>query len=212
MTLSPLTVRRGDFTLALPALDFSPGKVYAVIGANGSGKSTLARVLAGLPGAEGGVLSPAGLSVGYLPQRPYAFRGSVRRNLLLNGGDETRCDELLAALHLDHLASHRAPSLSGGECARMALARLLMRRYDLLVLDEPTAAMDQESTLLSEDLLRAYREETRCAVLLITHSLGQARRCADEVLYLEHGELLERGEITALDAPATDALRRFLDF
>ena len=83
--------------------------------------------------------------------------------------------------------------LAGGETARMALARLMMRFYDLVLLDEPTAAMDMETTLLSEKLIRQYVENSGCALILVTHSLQQARRIADEVWYFHKGKLLETG-------------------
>ena len=67
-----------------------------------------------------------------------------------------------------------AHKLSGGETARMALARLLMRDRQLLIVDEPTAAMDMESVTLAERLLAEYREKTGCTLLLATHSLRQA--------------------------------------
>jgi len=97
------------------------------------------------------------------------------------------------AIQIRHLENKRADRLSGGETARMALVRLMMKRYDLVILDEPTAAMDMETTLLSEKLIEAYVRETGCALILVTHSLQQARRLADEVLYFHKGKLLESG-------------------
>ena len=88
-----------------------------------------------------------------------------------------------------------------------------MRSYDLLILDEPTAAMDMESTLAAEKLIRETCKETGCAVLLITHSISQARRIADRVLVLHQGKLVEQGECQkVLCEPAQEQTRRFLDF
>ena len=81
----------------------------------------------------------------------------VRRNVLLNGGDPARAEELLRALGLETLARQRAWKLSGGETAKMALCRILMGRYGLLILDEPTAALDMESTLAAEELIRRLK-------------------------------------------------------
>ena len=88
--------------------------------------------------------------MGYLPQHPYAFHMQVRKNILLSKGDREQCQQLMAALQIQHLAKQQAPKLSGGETARMALARLLMQSFDLLILDEPTASMDIASTRLDE--------------------------------------------------------------
>lgn len=199
-------------------LDFSgmevqPGKIYAIIGANGSGKSTFAKILAGiLPGDSKGRLLTAG-SIGFMPQKNYAFRMTTRANLLLNGKDENRANMLMEALQILHLEDKRADRLSGGETARMALARLMMKSYDLVLLDEPTAAMDMETTLLSERLIADYVQETGCALILVTHSLQQARRIADEVWYFYKGKLLESGlKEQVLYNPEQQETRQFLEF
>ena len=95
----------------------------------------------------------------------------------------------------------------------MALARLLMGSYPLLILDEPTAAMDEESTLAAEDLLRRRCAEENSAVLLITHSLSQVRRAADRLLFRADGRLVEEGCADRLmTAPESAELQRFLQF
>ena len=199
-------------------LDFSgatlePGKIYAIIGANGSGKSTFAKIIAGVVKADRKGRFTDACSVGYLPQKHYAFRMTTRANLLLNGRDTARAEELMEAVQISHLANTRADRLSGGETARMALARLMMRSYDLVILDEPTAAMDMETTLMSEDLIVKYVQSTGCALILVTHSLQQARRIADEVLYFHKGHLLESGsKESVLIDPIQPETKQFLDF
>ena len=138
---------------------------------------------------------------------------TTEKNILTNGTDHTRAAELMKILSIDALAKQSAKKLSGGETARMALCRILMSRYDLLILDEPTTAMDMESTLAAEQLIRETSHETDCAALLITHSISQARRIADRVLVLQRGELVEQGATEAvLSAPSKEETRRFLDF
>ena len=203
----------GKQVLDFPGMELEPGKIYAVIGANGSGKSTFSKILCGsLKADRRGRHCDAG-SIAYLPQKHYAFRMSTRANLLLNGKDAARANALLDALQLTALAGNRADRLSGGETARMALARLMMQKYDLVILDEPTAAMDMETTILSEDLIVNYVRETGCALILVTHSLQQARRIAQEVLYFHKGRLLEAGPADqVLSAPAAPETKQFLDF
>lgn len=199
--------------LELPEIALKSGAVTAVIGANGSGKSTMAKILAGIEAADGNKRAISSGRVGYLPQKPFAFRLSVEQNLALNGGDEKKRTELLEALGLMSLRRSRAKRLSGGETAKMALARSLLGTYDLLILDEPTAAMDMASTLAAEKLIANYARDTGCAVLLITHSIQQARRIADEVLYLEAGKLVEQGSAeTILNTPKEEKTRQFLEF
>ena len=201
----------GVTVLSFPGMELKPGKIYAVIGANGSGKSTFAKVIAGVLPADREFRFAPG--VGYLPQKPYAFRISVKKNILLSGGDGKRANALMDALGIRHLEQKRADRLSGGETARMALARLMMKRYDVVVLDEPTAAMDMETTAAAEALMLEYTRKTGCALILVTHSLQQARRVADEVLFFHKGTLKEAGEKEKiLFTPTQPETRQFLDF
>ena len=203
----------GKKVLDFPGMELQPGKIYAVIGANGSGKSTFAKILAGiLPADRKGRFTDAE-RIGYMPQKNYAFRMTTKANILLNGRDESRANALMDAIQIRHLENKRADRLSGGETARMALARLMMKRYELVILDEPTAAMDMETTSLSEDMIVSYVRETGCALILVTHSLQQARRIADEVLYFHKGKMLESGsrEIVLYE-PVKAETKQFLEF
>ena len=203
----------GRTVLDFPGMEPEPGKIYAVIGANGSGKSTFAKILSGiLPADKRGARTEGG-SIGYMPQKNYAYRMSTKANIILNGKDENRVESLMDAIQIRHLENKRADKLSGGETARMALVRLMMKKYDLVVLDEPTAAMDMETTLLSEKLITEYVKETGCALVLVTHSLQQARRIADEVWYFHKGKLLESGsKEQVLYDPEQPETRQFLEF
>ena len=214
MRISAFTKSYGKKTvLRFPDLDLPRGQIVAVIGANGSGKSTLAKVLSGIEPSDQRTRPLTGVSIGYLPQKSYGFHLSVRRNLLLNGRDRVLAARRMDALKILDLQKARADRLSGGETARMALARLLMGSYDLVILDEPTAAMDRESTLLAEKLIQAYVGETGCTLLLVTHSLQQARRMAVEVLFLSGGALVESGPIEkVLKDPDRAETRQFLEF
>ena len=199
--------------LDFPGLEIFPGQIYAIIGSNGSGKSTFAKILAGVLNADRGNRFLGNATVGYMPQKNYAFRMSAKANVLLGGRDEARADELMESLQIRHLAQKRADKLSGGETARMALARLMMSSSDVVFLDEPTAAMDMETTLLSEQLIVRYVRQTGAAMIIVTHSLQQARRIADHVLYFHKGDLLEHGpKELLLTAPSKEETRQFLEF
>ena len=202
-----------QFALTIPELEWSPGLIHAVIGANGSGKSTLAKVLSSAEPADDHRKPFNNVRIGYLPQKPYAFRMRLEQNLFLNGSDRERAEHLMRALGLYSLRRKQAHRLSGGETAKLALARLMMNDYQLLILDEPTAAMDMESTLAAEKLIQAYRDKTGCAVILITHSLRQAQRIADRIIYLEQGKLIESGNARSLlQSPKEPETKRFLQF
>lgn len=193
---------------------WKPGEICVLIGANGSGKSTYAGILAGiLSSDQNRKIMENGISVGYLPQRPYAFRMSLEKNLMIASGDRKLAEELMQGLNLTHLRHTGGKRLSGGESARMALARVLMRPCDFLILDEPTAAMDMQSTVLAEDAVREYRGRTGAAVLLVTHSIRQAERLGDRLLFFREGRLWETGDCAEhLRSPRTEELRKFLDF
>lgn len=203
----------GRCVLDFPGMELEPGKIYAIVGANGSGKSTFAKILSGIIKADRKGPHLDASSVLYMPQKPYAFRMSVDANIRLGSHEYKMANKLMEDLRIAHLACKRADRLSGGETARMALARLMMRSCELAILDEPTAAMDMESTLLAEKLIVDYVRRTGCALILVTHSLQQARRIADEVLYFHSGKLLEHGtREQVLQQPQMPETRQFLEF
>jgi len=201
----------GRCVLNMPELELPDGGIYAIVGTNGSGKSTLARVLSGIEAPDKGTAAYIG-SVGYMPQKSFAFRMSVLKNIMLNGSDTERARLLYTRLGLTALLNKSAKTLSGGETARLALCRLMMRDYSLLILDEPTAALDIEATSLSEALIKEYRDRTGCTVLIVSHSLQQAKRLADGLLFLHEGKLLERCSVDELGSPKTPEFKRFLEF
>lgn len=202
----------GRCVLNIDSIELQNGRIYAVIGANGSGKSTLARICAGVLKSDKGFVK-ADVKIGYMPQKSYAFKMSTRKNLRINGSDTEREKLLLDKLKISALAEAKADKLSGGETARMALARLLMRDYELLILDEPSSAMDIESTLLSEKLVMDYRDKTGCAVLIVTHSIAEAERMADEVLFVSDGIIVERGTPEKLiHSPENEKTKEFIEF
>lgn len=203
----------GRKVLSFPGLDLEKGKIYAFIGANGSGKTTCAKVISGIEKADRNQKVCQKIVVGYMPQKSFAFRMSLTKNILLNGSDRAKADELIKKLNLEHVSSSAAKKLSGGETAKMALARLMMKRYDILVLDEPTASMDMESTLVTEQLINDYTKRENCAIILITHSVQQAKRIADYVLYFEHGELEDYGSAKdVLTETENNKTKKFLEF
>ena len=224
MIIRPFVKTYDDRTaLKFPGIELERGKIYGIIGANGSGKSTFAKVSAGIiPADKKGALTD--VSVGYMPQSSYAFSMSVKKNIMLGAGRETdddlfgldnekRAEMLMDVLQIRHLEKKRADRLSGGETSRMALARLMMKKFDILILDEPVAAMDIETTCISEEMMKRYVEETSCALVLISHDIQQTNRLADEVMYFHKGELLENGpKEKVLKRPEKEETKTFLKF
>lgn len=203
----------GNTVLNYPGFEFESGKVYAIIGANGSGKSTLAKILAGIEKPDCRCSPVEDGSIGYMPQKSYAFKMSTIKNVLLNGNDYPAAKTLTDRLGLSALIKSPAKKLSGGETAKLALARIMIKSYDLLILDEPTAPMDMESTIAAEALMKEYAKENDSALILITHSLQQALRIADYTLFFSKGKLIEYGATAELlNAPKEEETKVFLDF
>ncbi len=185
---------------ALRAVDLriAPGERVALIGANGSGKSTLLRVLDGLlrPTA-GSIVRDVSLRQAMVFQRPFALRASavfnVALGLWLRGARwrEAR-EQALAALGrvgLADIALRNARTLSGGQLQRLALARAWSLQPHVLLLDEPTASLDPHAKREVESLLEDFAE-TGTTLVFASHNLGQVKRLATRVVYMERGRVL----------------------
>ena len=212
-----LTKKYGERTvLNIDSLKIKKGETVVVVGPNGSGKSTLLKILSGvLPKGEGEYT--VGGSVFYLPQQSVPFRKTVRKNLLFclkNSEDkEKRTDEILSLLSLTDFADKKASGLSGGECQRLALGRVLINECDFLLLDEPSSAADIEGTEIIENAIREYKKKTGCGIIMTTHTPGQAKRLADRIIILHKGEIAEEGSPGELLAsPKSLWGKKFIDF
>jgi zinc transport system ATP-binding protein len=173
------------------------GEIVTLIGPNGSGKSTTAKLVTGVLKADAGaVRRNAGLTVGYVPQKlmvDWTLPMSVRRLLTLTGNHAAaEVDSALAAVGIPHLAGAAVQHLSGGEFQRALLARAMIRRPDLLVLDEPVQGVDFSGEVALYELIKQVRDETGCAVLLISHDLHVVMAETDTVVCL-NGHVCCRG-------------------
>lgn len=198
-------------------LEIEEGKKYALIGANGSGKTTLLRILArGENEYLGTVDIDKKTNVGYMPQKSFGFSMSVLHNMMLTSRlknikySKRQAILLLEKLKLGSLRKKNASRLSGGETQRLAIGRLLTVKFDLLLLDEPTASMDTDSTYLTERILDSYLKENQTALIFATHSIKQAERFADQIIFLSDGKIVEQGTAQILLQPQTAILKDFL--
>jgi tungstate transport system ATP-binding protein len=185
---------------ALTGIDLAVarGERIAVVGANGSGKSTLLRALHGLvPLAEGRRTVGGAPRIAMVFQRPFMLRLSARANvelgLMLQGMPRAqRRERAMRALERVGLASEAqrvARVLSGGQQQRVALARAWALQPDVLLLDEPTASLDPTAKREVEALIGEFAAQG-ITVLMSSHNLGQVKRLATRVVYLEHGRML----------------------
>ena len=180
--------------LDVPQLRIQHGESVALMGANGSGKTTLLRILARVLRADSGTVT-APQDVLYLPQHPYAFRGTVLENVLIGAKDRReQALALLETLELSALTAKPAQSLSGGELQKLALCRVLIRPCSLLLLDEPTAALDTNGTRLVCDALTRYKAQTDCTLVLSTHAPQFVAMAAKRLIRLCDGRIESDGK------------------
>lgn len=165
------------------------GEIVTVIGPNGAGKTTLARLLLGLVKPDSGqIWRRPGLRVGYVPQRFVVDRTiplTVRRFLTLSeNASRATVEDALRETGAERLADAQTSSLSGGEFQRVSLARALIRRPQLLVLDEPVQAVDYLGEAQLYQLIGAIGRRRNCGVLLISHDLHIVMRQSNRVICL----------------------------
>ena len=182
-----------DCTLTIQA-----GERVALIGSNGSGKSTLLRTLHGLLLPTSGALA-TGLNIrqAMLFQRPYMLRTSVQNNIALGlwlRGTKWQQAKILALQALERvglleLAGRSAKALSGGQQQRVALARAWAGQPAVVLLDEPTSSLDPNAKREVERLMQEFAD-SGMTLIFSSHNLGQVKRLASRVVYLEHGRVV----------------------
>ena len=208
LRLCGVTVRHGDrVVLSLPELTVAPGEVLAIMGPNGAGKSTLLHVAALLRRPQSGEIWIAGeratrrteralrRRTAMVLQEPLLFDVSVLANaasgLRFRGvrrpDAEQRARAWLEQFGIGHLAAQNARTLSGGEAQRTSLARAFAVEPELLLLDEPFAALDPATRASLVPELAARLRETQTAALIVTHDATDAVALADRLLVLVDG-------------------------
>jgi tungstate transport system ATP-binding protein len=205
-------------------IELAAGPRTIILGPNGAGKSLLLRLCHGLIQPTAGRVHWRGSGAALrrrqamVFQRPIMLRRSAAGNigfaLKLRGLGRSerreRIAEVLRRTGLSAIAHRPARVLSGGEQQRLALARAWALEPEVLFLDEPTASLDPAATRAVEELVQSiHRSGTK--IVMTTHDLGQARRLADQILFLNHGHLVETGPAVPFFAgPATPEAAAFL--
>lgn len=222
LQLEAVSYRAGDCCLLdRISAQFRAGSRSLILGPNGAGKSLLLRLCHGLLQPSDGVLSwavdrPHAQAMVF--QNPVLLRRSVRANvtyaLALRGMSwrmrQRRADQVLEEAGLAPRARQPAAILSAGEKQKLALARAWALRPEVLFLDEPTANLDPGATKAIEQTINAMHA-AGVKIIMTTHDMGQARRLADEILFLHRGKLCESGpSATFFAQPETREAAAFL--
>lgn len=210
LSVNQLTVKYRSIEV-LKDVDFSvePGDYLAVVGPNGSGKTTLIKALLGLISPSSGNIEMLGEDlasfgqwnrIGYLPQVsrshhgrfPATIREIIGTGLLaqkqfpkrLNADDQRKVDDVLELLQITDLADRMIGRLSGGQQQRALLARAMVAQPDVLILDEPTVALDPETRTRFYETIKSLNDNGT-SILLITHDSGTVGQYANKFLYLD---------------------------
>lgn len=227
-SLMPLTVRGlclelgGTSVLDNLDLDLGSEGCTMIMGPNGAGKSLLLKLLHGLMTPTSGTIDWAGTPAmnatkrqALVFQKAVLLRRSVAANidfvLKSRGKDRAKRDALLDHVGLSHKAKQPARLLSGGEAQRLALARALASEPEVLFLDEPTASLDPASCLAIEGIVSEAKTRG-VRIVFVTHDTGQARRMADDVVFLHGGRVIEHSPAHRFfPEPRTKAARDYLN-
>ncbi|SET80097.1 putative ABC transport system ATP-binding protein [Natronincola peptidivorans] len=189
-------------------------KVTSLVGQSGSGKTTLLRLLNKLISCDGGeifynnqslgTIDPVGLrrEVVMLPQAPAIFSGSIKDNLLIGlkfsekpPVSDHQLYEVLKLVKLNKELDQDAEKLSGGEKQRVALGRVILMKPEVLLLDEPSSALDEETEDMIIEALVNYTKENNKTLIMVTHSKKIAKQFSDEIIEIKEGMVVHEEEV-----------------
>ena len=207
-----LSVRYGAKTvLSRVSLRVDQGEIVTIVGPNGSGKTSLLRAIIGaVKPSQGRIVTGTGVKVGYVPQKLHIDETlpiTVSRFLKLpNGVSAADIDQALTQAGVPDLSKVQLSQLSGGQFQRVLLARALIGKPDLLLLDEATQGLDQRGSASFYQQIEQVRQDTGCAILMISHELHVVMSASDRVICLNGHVCCEGTPAVVASAPEYRAL------
>jgi tungstate transport system ATP-binding protein len=215
--LRNITVKsNGRVILNIPHAIIPADRITACIGPNGAGKTTLLKLLDGLIKPDSGTVSysfakKTALVLHHTPM----IKASTKTNLsMVRDADSTITDEsitqVIEQVGLGNLASTPAHKLSAGERQKLCLGRAILQKPNLVLLDEPTANLDPNTTEQVEEMIRQF-DGQNTDVIFSSHQLAQVQRLAQYIIFIDHGEIKENGPVGPFFLnPQTQAAKRYL--
>ena len=191
-------------------LNIPNNKITCIVGKSGGGKTTLLKLLNKLISPDKGEITfdeqdlktidavALRRNVGMLPQSPTIFTGNIRDNLLIGlkfsekpTASDERLLEVLKLVHLNKELNDNAEKLSGGEKQRLALGRILLLNPEVLLLDEPSSALDEETENILIEKIIEFTKKNNKTLVMITHSKNVAYTFGDNIIEIEAGKVVE---------------------
>ncbi|HUH43198.1 MAG: ATP-binding cassette domain-containing protein [Sulfurimonas sp.] len=203
MKISKLHITIGDKTLV--DISFNINSSLALVGQSGSGKSlTIKALLSMLPSSmkvsleyENSFELIAGESVAFVPQNPFTALSPLTKIKKQFFVPKERVEKLFAQVGLDiELLERFAPELSGGQLQRVVIAMALSHEPKLMLLDEPTTALDPKTRVMILELLKELQKEFGFKMLFVTHDMNSAKMICEDICVLKDGEVVESGEMS----------------
>lgn len=195
MIVKNVVVKFGDRTvLDIEEFEFSNSGITVILGPNGAGKTTFLKALSGITSCDGMSVEDAPKITAYMAQRPYLFNTTVLKNITISMDKDSldikMAENALEELGIKHLKDQKATKLSGGEKQRVAIARTMITKPNMVFLDEPTSAADVGGVLVIEKYLRKLADQG-VGIIMTTHNPSQAIRIADHAIMMWNGKIVE---------------------
>jgi tungstate transport system ATP-binding protein len=215
--LKDITVKsNGRIILSIPHAIIPADRITACIGPNGAGKTTLLKLLDGLIKPDTGTVSYsfANKTALVLHHTPM-IKASTRANMSMVRDADSKINtaeiqQVIERVGLEKLASAPAHKLSAGERQKLCLGRAILQKPNLVLLDEPTANLDPNTTEQVEEMIRQF-DAQNTDVIFSSHQLAQVQRLAQYILFIDHGEIKEKGPVGPFFSnPQTQAAKRYL--
>jgi tungstate transport system ATP-binding protein len=215
--LKDITVKsNGRIILSIPHAIIPADRITACIGPNGAGKTTLLKLLDGLIKPDTGTLSYsfANKTALVLHHTPMIKASTTTNISMVRDADSkintAEIQQVIERVGLEKLASAPAHKLSAGERQKLCLARAILQKPNLVLLDEPTANLDPNTTEQVEEIIRQFDAQDT-DVIFSSHQLAQVQRLAKYIIFIDHGEIKEKGPVGPFFSnPQTQAAKRYL--